>query len=567
MDLPASTALISEEPPKAWSFLAGPWLALIIVGLALALRIAWLGIKPAHFDEGVNGWFVDEMTRDGFYHYDPSNFHGPLHFYVLFLAQTLFGRDVWILRMPIVLVSTGCVAMIFAYRRFFGSATCTLAALAMAVSPGMVFYGRYAIHESWLVLFLMLTAWGILSLYQERTKISLWAVGLGITGMILTKETYVIHGIALLLAIPTLLLVEAFSPSAPCPPRPPRRWTHRDLAICIASCCGLIVFFYTGGLLDWPDYSRLQEDPPRNVGSLAGLYETFLIWTRTGMAGESGHEKEWFYWLELLARYEWPAAFGLLLSPLVLKAHVNRALRYLTIAGVGTLVAYSIIQYKTPWCLLPIIWPFYFVLGKALVYAVGRLDRWIVGSLMAILIGGSFLLCLRLNFRDYADEEEPYVYVQTLPDIRKLTDPLLALAAADPANYHLPGHLLLPSNDLHPLPWMLADFPKIGFGDDEQIPAQMDVAVLLVEDAMVSDVEERLRESYFKEPFILRGSWGNSATLYLNTAIFGPLFPSRPPDFEPDVAAPAEPGSVAEQAISQDALFLQADEAQISPQP
>ncbi len=561
MDLPASTALISATPPESKALPAFPWIPVAVVGLALLLRVAWLGIKPAHFDEGVNGYFVDEMARDGFYHYDPSNFHGPLHFYALFLAQTLLGRDVWVLRLPIVLVSTGCVAMMFAYRRFFGAGTCTLAAVAMAVSPGMVFYGRYAIHESWLVLALMVTVWGMLALYWERTRIAVWAVGLGIAGMILTKETYVIHGIALLLAIPTLLLVEQFTPSAPVLPRPPRRWTGRDLAVCTAACCGLVIFFYTGGLLDWPDYSRLYEDPPRHVGSIAGLYETFLIWTRTGMSGESGHEKEWFYWLELLARYEWPAALGLLLSPLVLKAHVSRALRYVTIAGVGTLVAYSSIQYKTPWCLLPIIWPFYLLLGRALLYAAGRLDRWISYGVLVLLIGGSFLQCLRLNFRNYADEAEPYVYVQTLPDIRKLTDPLLALAGADPANYHLPGHLLLPSHDLHPLPWMLADFTHIGFGDDEQIPEQMDVGFLLVEDAIVADVEERLRESYFKESFVLRGSWGNSATLYLNASIFGVLFPGREPDFVPR--------SVPEHTVQEagDAQFLLDDEVKTTVEP
>src|SRR5450432_1752723 len=126
------------------------WISAGIVALAFALRVAWLGLKPAHFDEGVNGWFVDSMTRDGFYHYDPTNFHGPLHFYVLFLAQTLFGRSLWVLRMPTVLLSTICVGMVLAFRRYFDERACQIAALAMAVSPGMVFYGRYAIHETWM---------------------------------------------------------------------------------------------------------------------------------------------------------------------------------------------------------------------------------------------------------------------------------------------------------------------------------------------------------------------------------------------------------------------------------
>ena len=56
-----------------------PWL---ILGLAVFLRFFLLGIKPPHFDEGINGWFVDQMMKNGFYKYDPTNYHGPLHFYV-----------------------------------------------------------------------------------------------------------------------------------------------------------------------------------------------------------------------------------------------------------------------------------------------------------------------------------------------------------------------------------------------------------------------------------------------------------------------------------------------------
>ncbi|PYJ72904.1 MAG: hypothetical protein DME72_07095, partial [Verrucomicrobia bacterium] len=52
-----------------------PWL---ILGFAVFLRFFLLGIKPPHFDEGINGWFVDQMVKNGFYRYDPTNYHGPL---------------------------------------------------------------------------------------------------------------------------------------------------------------------------------------------------------------------------------------------------------------------------------------------------------------------------------------------------------------------------------------------------------------------------------------------------------------------------------------------------------
>ena len=55
-----------------------------------------------------------------------------------------------------------------AFRRYFAERVCQLAALAMAVSPGMVFYGRYAIHESGLVFFMMLMVWGLIGLVPFR---------------------------------------------------------------------------------------------------------------------------------------------------------------------------------------------------------------------------------------------------------------------------------------------------------------------------------------------------------------------------------------------------------------
>ena len=63
----------------------------------------------------------------------------------------------------------------------------------MAVSPGFIFYGRYSIHEVWLLLFSMMFIFGLLGLWREGTLNYLWFTGMGITGMILTKETYIIH--------------------------------------------------------------------------------------------------------------------------------------------------------------------------------------------------------------------------------------------------------------------------------------------------------------------------------------------------------------------------------------
>src|ERR1700720_1347883 len=76
-----------REQIEAWktALTEASWTPWVIIGLAAFLRFFLLGIKPPHFDEGINGWFVDQIIKAGFYKYDPTNYHGPLHFYVLLL--------------------------------------------------------------------------------------------------------------------------------------------------------------------------------------------------------------------------------------------------------------------------------------------------------------------------------------------------------------------------------------------------------------------------------------------------------------------------------------------------
>ncbi len=506
------------------------WMFWLILGLAAALRILFLGIKPPHFDEGINGWFVDQMVKDGFYRYDPTNYHGPLHFYILFLSQTLFGRNLYALRMPVVLASIGAVWLALNYDRVIPRPVARVAALAMAVSPGFIFYGRYSIHEVWLLLFSMMFVFGLLGLWREGTLSYLWFTGMGITGMILTKETYIIHIGCALLALPlayaSIMIVGVEDPKPAA-----QKWNSLDLGIVCLTGLGAIVFFYSGTFFHW--------------NGLKDLFRTFHAWFETGSSGH-GHEKPWYYWLELIARYEWPVCVGLLLCGLTLLFR-TLTLRFLAIMGVGTFIAYSIIHYKTPWCIISIIWPLLFAFG-AFVLLVPR-TRLVVSSVVAsilLIVSLSFAISLnyfrcssfieanwdsnrplRTNIREFFNAE-PYVYVQTYNDIYKLTRPLLGLAHADPRFYHLIGHIIRPSP--YPLPWILGDFPQIGYYEHDNNPPKLDADFLLVEDSKIAEVEKQLQDSYFTEPLTIR-PYQDTSKLYLRVGVFHDIFPGRLPNF------------------------------------
>jgi len=484
-----------------------PWL---ILGLAVFLRFFLLCIKPAHFDEGINGWFVDQVVRNGFYRYDPTNYHGPLHFYVLLLSQTLFGRNIWALRLPVVLVSIGCVWLALKFELLVGRTVSRLAALAMAVSPGFVFYGRYAIHEVWLLLFTMMFILGLLGLWKRGTPGYLWCAGMGLAGMILTKETYIIHLVCAVAAIPVLMVSNALNrlPDA----KPARQtWTYVDLAMVIIVGAFAVIFFYSGTFFNW--------------SGVKGLYLACKAWFQTGQAGH-GHEKPWYYWLELMARYELPVLAGMALC-LLCQAFKNLNLRYLAIYGMGTLVAYSYVPYKTPWCVINIVWPFLFTFGASVLLVPTRYRRgvYVVSALLLCYSLGS---SISLNYFRCTTDTEPYVYVQTYNDIFKLTKPLLKLAKRDPVYYQLTGHMIRSS--VYPLPWILGDFTRIGYYEGGNMPQNLDGDFLLVQEDKIKQVESKLHNAYYTQPLRIR-NYQDMSKLYLSVKVFKEFFPGKAPDF------------------------------------
>src|SRR5437763_1456666 len=549
------------------TFAESEWTPWLIIALAAFLRFFLLGMKPPHFDEGINGWFVDQMVKNGFYKYDPTNYHGPLHFYVLFLSQTLFGRNLWALRLPVVLVSIGCVWLTLKFEPFVGRTISRLAALAMAVSPGFVFYGRYSIHEVWILFFTMLFIFGAFGLWKFGTAKYLWCTGMGLAGMILSKETYILHVLCAIIAVPVCAASNYFSEIED-RRQTEQTWDYLDLAVVVGTGIALIVVFYTGFFFHW--------------NGIKDLFEAFKPWFKTGSEGH-GHEKPWYYWISLISHYEVPTLAGLLMCLFALRFK-SASLRYLAIYGVGTLMAYSIVKYKTPWCIISFIWPFLFTFGAigtiAPLQFKGVIYRWIalglfgflayaiyyataenfdyvwpyamilgLGALLVILasaeitqlVAGVLVLwslghCVWLNYFRCTTDTEPYVYVQTYNDIYKFTDPIVQLAHADPRAYQLVGHVIRGSP--YPLPWILGEFGRVGYYEKDNLPEPLDGDFLLVQEDKIQTVESKLHDSYYTLPLTIR-PYQDPSKAYFSAKIFKAFFPGKSPDFTGPTAKPS----------------------------
>jgi uncharacterized protein (TIGR03663 family) len=519
----------------------------LILLTGVLVRLLFLDIKPPHFDEGINGWFCDQMRSKGFYAYDPTNYHGPLHFYVLFTFLELFGRNLWALRLPVVLVSSLTIFWLFLFRPFFGRMISLLAALGMAISPAFIFYNRYSIHETWLVFFLVVSFWGFLGVWTRGKPRYWWGLVLGLAGMILTKETFIIHVVCFLLAGVFLSILRRFGSESRSSKVQPDKIRPDKLSIAhLAGAIGvgvfLIIFFYSGNF--------------RNPAGLAALVESFVPWTKTGI-GAAGHGKpnydlfpvvppflaQWpilksvaninanWYWVKLLSQYEWFALFGLLFS-FRFWAGGNAGLRLLAIYAFGALAVYSLIPYKTPWCIISIEWPFLFFGAAMLKWICERFGRLLAFGISIPLFAQSAWSASWLNFVNYDDAQEPYVYVQTVRDYRKLVDPLLEKAKQDPKLYsEMTGSIILSS--YYPLPWVLGDFTSIGYiGQPDPFPSQSDADFIVIGSDKAEALERVLKDRYFVETFKLREGMDLSK-VYFRYERFKDLFPNRAPEFDP----------------------------------
>src|SRR5271165_4104849 len=154
---------------------------LIAAGTALALRWPHLDQRPMHNDEAVNAIKFRQLWEHQGYKYDPNEHHGPtLYYATLALEKLTFapgfsqfteGR----LRLVTVIFGLGLIPLLPLLTDGLGRKAVVWAAFFTAVSPAMVFYSRYYIHEMLLVFFTLLAITAVWRYTRSRKLV--WALG------------------------------------------------------------------------------------------------------------------------------------------------------------------------------------------------------------------------------------------------------------------------------------------------------------------------------------------------------------------------------------------------------
>jgi len=485
---------------------------------ALALRCPRLDVRPLHNDEAINALKLTALWEKGQYTYDPDEFHGPTLYYsalpFVWLSSARDSAELSETTMRLVPLAfgTGLILLLLLLADGLGLRATVLAAIFFAISPAMVYYSRYFIHEMLLVFFTMLTiaaGWRYWLTRQAR-----WAVvtGLGLGLMFATKETFVLSVAAMgLSALATVCwnqwrlqrsAVTAGNQSgsrmsaislrpliAACD------WKHITLAGFAATAVWLVLF--TSFFSNW----RGPVDS----------FLTYVPWLQRA-GGDSPHIHPWFFYFERLAWFQkpkgpvWSEGFivALAVVGMAVAFFSNRAIlshptlaRFLTFYTMTLTGIYTVISYKTPWCLLN------FLLGMILLAGIGaaalfqlcrrNLTRVLVA---AALVAGSIHLVWQAwrASQDYsADRKNPYVYAHTSLDAFRLVERVEAIARFAPQGQETVVKVMSPESYL-PLPWYFRRFKNTGWWDG--LPDDPYAPIIIVSAKLRAALDEKSNKAY-----------------------------------------------------------------------
>jgi uncharacterized protein (TIGR03663 family) len=494
----------------------GVFLAAVL--LAAALRFPGLALRPMHADEAVQADKFGTLLEGGGYAYDPSEYHGPTLNYLTLPSAWLRGERLYVeidevtLRAVPAAIGVALVAAHLGAGAFLGWTGAAFAALLVAISPAMVFYSRYYIHETPLVFFTFASLLAA-CLYVRRPGLApALLTGACVGLMLATKETAPIAlGCALLALALTRVADRRLGLAAPSGVR-----TRDALGALLGA--GIVAGLFFSSFL-------------RHTSGLADSVRAYGFYLDRAQTA-AWHFHPWDFYLRRLVHFPadgtpvWTEGLILVLAGIGgvagwrrggVTGADSRVLRFLGFYTLLMLVFYSAVPYKTPWCLIGFLHGMILLAGPGVVVLVracrGVAVRALVCALLAAAAAHLGFQAFSGSFRFAADPRNPYVYAQTGTDVFEIIGRLKGLAQAHPDGLALPVQVISREN-LWPLPWYLRGFSRVAWwnGVSETAPnAPVIVATPDMEAALVRKLyelpppgERELYMSLFDRPVSLR---------------------------------------------------------------
>jgi predicted membrane-bound mannosyltransferase len=171
--------------------------------------------------------------------------------------------------------------------------------------------------------------------------------------------------------------------------------------------------------------------------------------------------------------------------------------RFLAFYTVTLLGMYTVISYKTPWCLLN------FLLGMILLAGIGAAallqlsTNKLVRALVAMaLVAGTFHLtweAWRAGVTYASSPSNPYVYAHTSPDLLRLVERVEAVGRIAPERKDTVVKIFSPDSYL-PLPWYLRRFTHTGWWD--KLPEDPYAPIIIASTKLRAALDEKSNRAY-----------------------------------------------------------------------
>ena len=464
---------------------------LIPLLILVLFRFYDLGARPIHHDESVNGWFVDGILAKGFYSYDPQNYHGPFFFYILTLFEKIFGRSVEALRIPTVIIGSAITFTPLLFRKWLGDLGAFFSCLIFALSPALVFYSRYSIHETFFVFSMILFFYNWLKVRKEGFTVqSVFGFGLTLGLLATLKENFVLFGGCLVLSEGILWII-GMKPSAKLNSR---FWFSLGASFLIGFL--FIVICFTGFFQDGEGITKFLK--------------AFELWSETGSHG-NGHQKPIYYWLSLMLNYEWPALIGLGLAFFSIKKG-PMALRLLAVLSVSHWLVYSLVSYKTPWCMMSFYWGLILIAGYWFsVWYQTNLKALVIAGLMGGLSWSGYL-AYDVSYLNPDQDGHPYIYGQTYHDMLVPLKEIVDRGLANPA-LHDSLRIQVVSSFTWPLPYVLGEFKQVAYYGQQNTPPTLEGDYVIMDKDFEPEMSRRLQGSYLRGETRSR-QWANPIVFF-----------------------------------------------------
>lgn len=401
------------------------YMFIIVVLVGLTFRFYDLPLRLMHHDEASGHFsYSNDLCEGREYVYDPV-FHGPFLYHMTCLGFKLLGVSDFSLRFMPALFGSMLIIFFYLFRKEIGTYGYLIASSLIAVSPSFVYFSRFLIHDMFFLFFLLSVFYFLYRFYISR-KIVHWMLLWISFGLLFTvKENAYPTSFVILSFFILHYLFHLFSLLKK------KRFNNyiNDGFFIIKDFCRkyFVHFLIMVNAFFWVMFLFYSSGFRFSGNIVRALSLPVAIWMEKS-TGWAGHFKPFYYYFRVIWSTDlFVALLGIVGLIIALKIAIslknrtkkNLIMMFLSYYALGNMLFYVLMPYKTPWLIVNILLPFFFLAGIAVENFYSRLAGkekkvyYLFMIILLLIVAISAAMSHHTNFIDYDSYDNKLAYVQT----------------------------------------------------------------------------------------------------------------------------------------------------------